>query len=139
MISSGPVLTKEQCARAACLFFAEELRSNRLKIGRAAEMAKLITQNMNLVDTDLDFLVLLENLGASDDAFLLLHKRIKHLIQKDTKTRNETLVHKFVLETLPFNSELARKILHDSVDEGLNLESLCVKYPQLRQFVNKNA
>jgi hypothetical protein len=101
-------------------------------------MALKIVQNINLIDNEKDFLGFLEEMGKTSESFLRLYKRVKHFSERGAKAQNEVLVHQFAVETMTYNGELAKKILKDSIDEGLNFEALCVKYPQFRQFVLKH-
>lgn len=126
---------KEEYAKMACLFLAEGLRTRRLELQRASEIAEKILQNINLLDTEHDFLSLVKELSKDFQELTALEHKLGQSIELNEKRKLEQQVREYVVTILPSDTQTAMAILQDAAHEKVSLESLKSKYPEFNKFI----
>jgi hypothetical protein len=129
---------KEQYAKAVCFFLAEQLRVRRIGLDRAAEIAQKVVDNLNLIDTEQDFLRFIKELSKDFDELFQLEERISMSIHISKRKELEGKVREFVVNILPADTATALQILQEAIRDEIKIEDLTMKFPQFRQFLEKN-
>jgi hypothetical protein len=127
--------TKDDYARAVCYFLAEQLRTHKTNLRRAAEVAQKVVDNINLLDTEADFLRFIKDLSSDFQELAVLEERIFMGMHFNQRKDLEMKVRDFVAHILPQNSNLALQVLQESVKDGVQIENLSQKFPEFRQFI----
>lgn len=128
---------KEQYARSVCYFLAELLRTHRLSLLRAAEIAQKVVENINLIDSEENFLKLVKELSSDFEELNKLSDRIQMNIHTSQRKILEDAVRGFVITILPSDTNLALAILQEAIKDHIMIEDLCVKFPQFQVFIKK--
>ena len=126
---------KNEYAKSVALFLAELLRTRKISISRASEIAGRVVNNINLIDTEEDFLKLIKELMSDFDELDHLHKLVTEKIQISKRVNLENRVREFASQTIITDLTLAANILSDAVSYNCTLEALCAKYPSFKQFM----
>jgi signal transduction histidine kinase len=129
---------KEQYAQMVCLFLAEALRTRRISLQRAAEIAEKFLQNLSLLDTENDFLSLIKELAKDFDELDVLESRVAKSKETTEKRRLESLVKEFVIGILATDVKMAMSILQDASTDNAKLSDLGAKYPAFKNYLSKN-
>ena len=128
---------KEEYARDVCYFLAELLRTRNITLRRAAEIAQRVVQNINLIDSEEDFLKLIIQMEHDFEELADLEQRVHLGIHFNQRREIEYQVRTFVSEILPSNSEEALQILLEAIKDNINLVDLENKFPDFKRFVEK--
>jgi|GEM_PF-2200680 len=128
---------KEQYAKSVCFFLAELLRTRKIDLKRAAEIAQKVMDNINLIDTEQDFSRLIKGMSADFEELFQLEERLQLNISFNERRDLDDLVREFVASILPQDTNLAFVVLQEAVKDNVQSEDLCVKFPQFREFILK--
>jgi hypothetical protein len=128
---------KNDYARAVCHFLAEGLRTRKIGLKRAAEIAKKVVAHMNLLDTERDFLKLVKELSIDFQELVKLEDRIYLYIKSDDRSRMEASVKEFAVRLISQDTKLALQIMEEAIKDGSDLKQLADKFPQFKEFINK--
>jgi len=129
---------KNEYAKAISLFLAELLRTRKITLHRAADIAQKVVENINLIDTEEHFLKLVKELSSDFDELQHLVERY-HMHLKVTDRKD--LEHKarmFAIQIMSSDMNLALQVLQEATKENAQLEDLYIKIPQLKHFVESN-
>jgi hypothetical protein len=130
---------KDEFAKCICFFLAEQLRTKKITLKRAAEIAEKMLANINLLDTERDFLRLTKELSKDFEELVHLEEQANFRVIEDDRQTNEGLVREFVICTLAEDLKTATAILQDAVSaQGENIETLKAKYPTFKKFIEHN-
>lgn len=132
------IKNKEEYAKSVCYFLAEELRVQRVSLPRAAEIAQKVVDNLNLIDTEQDFLRLILDLSKDFEELHKLHERIRFDIDTSNRRGLEEEVREFVVNILPRDTDLALRILKEAVKDDIKDEDLSHDFPEFKVFLEKN-
>jgi len=127
---------QNEYAKAVSLFLAELLRTHKTSLTRAAEIAEKVLQNINLIDTEQQFLEFVKILSSD---FEELHHlgEVFHMHVKITERRYlEEKVRMFVIQTISSNTQLAADVLQDAVKDEVSMEGLSGKFPDFKQYIS---
>ncbi len=130
-----PVNTKEQYAQAVCYFLAELLRNHRVSLPRAAEISEKVVGNINLIDTEKQFLEFIRDLSRDFEELLQFTERIDMHMKAGDREKLETQVREFVISSIGSDLDTAFAVLNEAIKEGCRHEDLCQKFPQFHQFI----
>jgi hypothetical protein len=131
--------SKEEYAKAVCYFLAELLRTHRVSLNRASEIAQKVLANINLIDTEEHFLKLVKELSADFQELIHLGERVNMHIQVTEREQFESHVREFVIIHLPTDPPTAMMVLREAVTEGIKPDVLKDKYPAFRQFIDSKS
>ncbi len=126
---------KDQYAKSVCQFLAEQLRVRKIGLERAAEIAQKVVDNINLMDTEADFLKFVKILAADADELVHLQERVNMHLHASSRKELENTVREFVEQILPQDNQQAAAILKQSAVENMQLEDLCREFPKFREFI----
>lgn len=126
---------KEEYAKEVCLFLAELLRTRKITLQRAAEIAEKVVQNINLIDSEAQFLTLIKDLTAEFTELFYLGERIHMHLGMSQRLLMESQVREFVINFLTRDIALAFNVLQEAVKDSVQTNDLCVKFPPFRQFI----
>lgn len=129
---------KNEYAKAVCYFLAEELRIKNISLERAAEIAQKVVDNINLIDTEEDFLRLIRDLSRDFEELFQLERRIQIGIQISKRKELEDMVRQFVINILPQDTDMALQILKETIQDGIKAEDLRKDFPKFKIFAEKN-
>ncbi|MEJ0021188.1 MAG: hypothetical protein WDN47_01260 [Candidatus Doudnabacteria bacterium] len=129
---------KNEYAKSVCYFLAEELRIRKISLSRAAEIAQKVVDNINLIDTEQDFLRLIKDLSSDFDELFQLEERIQFGIQISQRKQLEEKVREFVADILPQDTKMALEILQEAIREEIKAEDLRKDFPKFNQFLEKD-
>jgi hypothetical protein len=126
---------KEEYAKAVCYFLAELLRNHRVALPRAAEISEKVVANINLIDTELQFLEFIRELSRDFDELVSFSARIDMHMKVGEREKLDTQVREFVIFSLDKDLELAYGVLNEAVQPGACHEVICGKFPIFKQFI----
>jgi hypothetical protein len=129
---------KEEYAKMVCLFLAEGLRTRRIDLQKTAEIAGKILQNINLLDTEHDFLSLIKELSKDFDELTALEQRVGQSIILNQKRKMEQQVREYAIQILVSDTKTALQLLQDAAQENITMENLYIKYPEFMKFLQKS-
>lgn len=125
---------KEQYAKAVCFFLAELLRTRKVELKRCAEIAQKVVENINLLETEQDFLRLVKEMTADFEELTHLERRVSFSIQVSDREKLEADVREFAIHTISHDPALVTTLLAEAMKEGANLSNLYSQYPQFQEF-----
>ena len=126
---------KEEYAKQICLFLAELLRTHRITLERAAEIAERVTQNINLIDSEEQFLGLVKTMTADFQELFNLGQRVDMHIGVNKRMAMENNVREFVITFLAKDATLALNVLQEAIKEHVGVNDLCARFPEFKQFI----
>lgn len=132
------VSKKEEYAKAVCFFLSEMLRTHKISLERSAEIAQRILENINLLDTEEDFLKLIKELSKDFEELVKLEERAYYRVEQSDRKNLDHIVREFVIYTIAEDLKLAASLLQEVVNKKSTPEELCAKYPQFNEFISKN-
>src|SRR6185436_7071636 len=109
---------KNEYAKAISLFLAELLRTRKITLHRAADIAQKVVENINLIDTEEHFLKLVKELSSDFDELQHLVERY-HMHLKVTDRKD--LEHKarmFAIQIMSSDMNLALQVLQEATKEN---------------------
>ncbi len=129
---------KNQYAKMVSLFLAELLRTRKIDLSRAADIAQKVIRNINLIDTEEQFLNFVKELTRDFDELFPLEERV-HMHVHVTKRKDlEQKVQAFVIDVMAKDIDTALHLLQSAIDDEAQLEDLFVKFPDFKLFVQNN-
>lgn len=126
--------TKEEFAKMVCLFLAEELRSKRIGLERAAEISQKVLDNINLVTSEAEFLSLAKELATDFEELVKLEDRMLRGRRIDERRRLEKEVAEFVAKNLGQNPSDSIKLMQTASAEEVTIQDLILKFPEFKKF-----
>jgi hypothetical protein len=126
---------KNDYAKSVCHFLAEGLRTRRIGLKRAAEIAQKVVDHINLLDTEKDFLALIKELSKDFEELLKLEDRIYMYIKSDDRVKMELKVKEFAVNLMAHDTALAVQIMEEAVKADADIKVLSEKFPQFKQFI----
>lgn len=138
MNTTPDLAKKEEYAKAVCFFLSEMLRTHKISFERSAEIAQRILENINLIDTEEDFLKLIKELSKDFEELVKLEEQAYFRVEQNDRKSLDHIVREFVIYTIAEDLKLALTLLQEVVNKKCTPEELCAKYPQFDQFVEKN-
>ena|SRR3989338_2336501 len=130
--------TKNEYAKAVCYFLAEQLRVHKISLARAADIAAKFLQNINLVNSELDFLRLVKELSKDFEELGRLESIVYFRIVEKGRDELERIVRDCVVVTLATDPDLALSMLKEAIHPQAELVSLAKKFPVLNQYITKS-
>lgn len=126
---------KEEYARAVCYFLAELLRNHRVALPRAAEISEKVLANINLIDTELQFLEFIRVISKDFEELVGFSERIDMHMKVGERQKLDIQVREFVIASLDKDLETAFLVLSEAVKPDACHEVLCGKFPVFKQFI----
>ena len=126
---------KEEYARDVCYFLAELLRTHKVALPRAAEIAEKVAGNINLIDTESQFLEFIKVISSEFEEMVSLTQRLGLRAKIGQREKLETQVREFVISSLAQDLDGAFQVLNEAIKEGTRQEELCMKFPTFKQFI----
>ena len=130
---------KEQYARLVCLFLAEQLRVKKISLRRAADISQRVVNNINLIDTEQDFLRLVKELSKDFEELFTLEDRVFFYMQINERRSMETFVKRFAIEIIPQDPKLALDIMLTAIKDEAKLEDLKARFPLFSQYLERSS
>ena len=128
---------KEEFAKLTCLFLAEQLRTKKISLQRASEIAQKVVQNLNLLDTEQDFLKFIKELTADFEELVHLEQRVFMHAEVTERRQMESHVKEFVISVLTHDANLALTIMEAAVKDETRLEHLLQSFPEFKNYMEK--
>jgi hypothetical protein len=128
---------KNEYAKSVALFLAELLRSRKVTLKRAAEIAAKVVANINLVDTEEHFLRLIKELTLDFEELHHLQELISIEIKINKRKQMEKIVIEFAASIMVTDIRLASEVLRHASNDNVDYEQLRSKFPQFNEFMNK--
>lgn len=132
-----PLTQKEEYAKMVCLFLAEGLRTRRITLQNAAEIAGKFLQNINLLDNEYDFLRLIKELSKDFEELSLLERKADREFALNATRTLEGKVRDYVVQIIVNDTKTALALLQDAGESGVTPEDLYSKYPQFKEFMQR--
>ncbi len=129
---------KNDYARVVCAFLAEGLRTRQVSLERSVEIADKVVQNINLLDTEQDFLGLIKELSKDFEELLKLEDRIERFIKTDERKKMEKLVQDYALQSMRQDLKEASQVMEAALQESATLESLSQQFPKFSKYLSQN-
>lgn len=129
---------KHEYARAVCVFLADGLRSRRIPLQHAAEIAEKVVENINLIDSEEDFLKFVKNLASDFEELAKLEERIYMRIRIDERKELEAKVRDYVVRMIESDLEQSVRLLEEAVKNGSTLHDLVNKFPRFKKYLEDN-
>jgi hypothetical protein len=128
---------KEEYAKAVSLFLAELLRTRKISLERAAEIAQKVLHNINLIDSEAQFLKFIKELTSDFQELFQLHERVFLHIKFDERKHMEQKVREFVVRAVVTDLKLASMVLQEAIQEDPSLDKICLKFPEFKAFIER--
>ena len=125
---------KEEYAKAVCMFLAEMLRTRKVSLSRSAEIAQKVVDNINLIDTEEDFLRLIKELTSDFEELFKLQKIVLLDVERSQRRDMEETVREYVINIMGTDARQALDVLVEAVKAESQLPQLCAKFPKLKEF-----
>jgi hypothetical protein len=125
---------KEEYAKAVCMFLAEMLRTRKVSLARSAEIAQKVVDNINLIDTEEDFLRLIKELTSDFEELFKLQKIVLLDVERSQRRDMEETVREYVINIMGTDARQALDVLVEAVKAESQLPQLCAKFPKLKEF-----
>ncbi|MGE5392841.1 MAG: hypothetical protein ACM3NH_03810 [Candidatus Saccharibacteria bacterium] len=135
MTREESVQKKQEYARAVCVFLADGLRSKRIPLQHAAEIAEKVVENINLIDSEEDFLKFIKNLSKDFEEMVRLEDRVYLNMKIDKRKTLEAKVRGFVVMLLQSDLRQSVEILDEAVKGEADIDALGTKFPKFRQYL----
>jgi hypothetical protein len=129
---------KNEYARMISLFLAELLRTRKTSLNRAADISQKVVENINLIDTEVDFLRFVQMLTSEFDEMVPMKEVVQLHIRKNHRVDLEQKVKSFVIHIMQEDPNHALEVLQEASKDDAKLPDLCLKYPKLKQFIEIN-
>ncbi|HEV8601163.1 MAG TPA: hypothetical protein VGQ87_01030 [Patescibacteria group bacterium] len=126
---------KEQYAKTVCLFLAEQLRVKKIGLKRAADIAQKVVFNINLMDTEADFLRFVKELSKDFDELFRLEDRVFFNMIADERKQMENMVRNFAIQILSEDPKMALDIMLEAIKEESKVETLAAKFPKFNDYI----
>jgi hypothetical protein len=120
---------KEEYVKMVCHFLAEGLRTRRIGIRRAEEIAEKVLAHVNVIDSESDFLHLVKELAHDFDEMISFENKL--LLGRVTKERREleNKAQEYAIRMLPVDPVKAMGALKDACKDGTTMDAMRLKYP----------
>ncbi|MBI3952503.1 MAG: hypothetical protein HY336_00940 [Candidatus Doudnabacteria bacterium] len=128
---------KEEYAKLVCFFLAEQLRVHKISLRRACEIGQKVLDNINLVESEEDFLRLVSELSKDFEELLGLEKRTFFYVEETKRSSMEQAVRDFVILNLVNDMPQAVGLLSEAVKESADTSRLCQLFPKFSQFLKE--
>lgn len=128
--------SKEQYAKLTCLFLAEQLRVKKISLRRAADIAQKVVVNINLVDSESDFLRLIKELSKDFEELYTLEERVFFWMHANERRKLESSVRAFAIEVFPQNPKLALDVMLEAIKDEVRLDDLRQKFPLFTKYLD---
>ncbi|HTL39700.1 MAG TPA: hypothetical protein VL306_02720 [Methylomirabilota bacterium] len=128
---------KEEYAREVCMFLGEQLRTHHLTLARSADIAQKVLENLNLIDTETDFLKFIKELERDFQELVALSSKLSFEKEISDRQEMEASVREFAISMLPQDVSLALSVLEDAIKEKVTLAQLIKKFPNFDDFLNQ--
>jgi len=115
---------------------AELLRNHQVSLPRAAEISEKVVGNINLIDTEKQFLEFIRDLSRDFEELIQFTKRIDMHMQVGEREKLEIQVREFVISSLGTDLQTAFGVLSEAIKDETRQEDLCQKFPQFKQFID---
>lgn len=129
------IQNKNEYAKVVSLFLAELIRSRKVMLRGAADIAEKVVMNINLIDTEQQFLNLIKELSVDFEELHPLSERMHVHIKTIERKDMEQQVKSFVSNIMPTNMDLALDVLKEAAKDQVKLSELCQKFPEFKQFI----
>jgi hypothetical protein len=130
--------TSDHYAKMVCLFLAEGLRSRRITLPRASEIAEKVLAHINLIDTESAFLSLIKELSHDFEEIRPLHGKVLEEQQSTDRRKVERLVEQYAVQLLPTDPKQAMAILDIASKQAISLNLLSVQFPDFKRFYDQH-
>ncbi|MBI4049460.1 MAG: hypothetical protein HY395_01425 [Candidatus Doudnabacteria bacterium] len=129
---------KEQYAKLVCLFLAEQLRTRKISLHRAADIAQKVLNNINLLNDEHDFLRLIKELSKDFEELFRLEDRVFFWVEANERKNMEASVKTFAIEVIPQDPKLALEVMLEAIKEEVKLEDLKQKFPMFSDYLQRS-
>ena len=125
--------------RIVSLFLAEELRSRRVSLARAAEISRRVLQNLGNIHSETDALNMLSDIEKDFEEVGVI-KQALHFghAQPDVK-QYEQQIKEYASDLLKQDIESSATFLRDCSGPQADIQVLCVKYPKFCEYLSRNS
>lgn len=127
---------KDDYARTVTAFLAESLRTRKVSLERSVEISDKVVQNINLLDTEQDFLKLIKELSKDFEELHKLEERVVLLIKSDQRKKMETKVQEYATEAIMYNVQEATQLMEAAMQENATLDQLSLDFPQFKKYLH---
>ncbi|MBX4191827.1 MAG: hypothetical protein KW804_03445 [Candidatus Doudnabacteria bacterium] len=127
---------KNEYAKHISLFLAELLRTRKIQLERAAEIAQKVVQNINLIDNEVIFLKFVKELSFDFDELLPLEERVSLYMRVGERKELENKVTEYAVRNMTTDIHKSNAILQEAANDGIKLMDLYQKFPDFKQFVD---
>ncbi len=130
---------KNEYARLVSLFLAELLHTRKISLDRAAEIGQKVLANINLIDTEQDFMKLVMELTRDFEELMPFEERVHIHAHVSERKDLERKVRAFVVSILATDMPLAIKILEEAIRDEVSLADLQHKFPEFSKYLETNS
>lgn len=121
------------------LFLAEELRSRRVSLARAAEISRRVMRSLGNINSETDALNMLSEIEKDFEEVLVL-KQVLHFGYKESDVKlYEEEIKQYAADLVKRDMEASAAFLKDASDNGTTIQTLCVKYPNFCSYLAVNS
>lgn len=129
---------REALSRCVCLFLAEMLRTRKVSLSRAADIAAVTLMEFDKIFSEAEFLEAIRRLEFEFQEIKYLEQDVLLFSQISERERMEHLVKEFVIKKLPTDPKLPLDIMQQALVSGSTLESLSRRFSDFALFVSEN-
>jgi hypothetical protein len=130
--------SKNDFARHISLFLAELLRTRKIDLERAAEIAQKVVENINLIDNENHFLQFVKELTLDFDELFPFEERVHMHLHVGERRDLERRVRSYAVHIMSTDLNQSLAILQEAIKDEINLDQLYSKFPQFKIYVDAN-
>jgi len=123
----------DKYARTLVMFLAEGLRTRTFTANRAAEIAEKVLANINLVDTEEHFLLLVKELSHDFEELGPFGDSLEKDLATSSTRGLEESIRQYAVQALHSDPKEAMEILKAAAEPGLSKASIYEAFPKFKQ------
>ncbi|MBX4186850.1 MAG: hypothetical protein KW802_01140 [Candidatus Doudnabacteria bacterium] len=131
--------SKNEYAKHVSLFLAELLRTRKIDLERAADIAQKVLQNINLIDNEQHFLQFVKELSRDFEELFPFETKMQMHVRSNVRKDVERKVQSYAVHMMSHDMGESLAILQEAIRDEVNLVQLCQKFPKFQQYIEANS
>jgi len=125
---------KENMSKAVCLFFAEMLRTRKVKLDRCADIAAEIVNRLESIGSEKQFLDAVKELEFEFQELKTLKNDLLQVTSMSSRQQMEQIVREYAIQILPHDPKQSILLLEEALKSESTLISLSKRFSDFAKF-----
>lgn len=121
--------------KLVALFLAEAIRSRRTSLPRAAEISHRVVQRLPKMNTENDALLMLTEIEKDFEEVTALKQALRFGYEASEIKVYENEIKEYASKVFEKDIQSSTAFLQDAAEPGMNIQQLCLKYPQFCNYL----